>query len=245
MPLYLTSSNPFNPSPTTLERGKPGYSWGGFNDQQPASQMLVLSDKVASDVATLTVQLIGGDPPVVGSLIYVQGTVNVTDGSPPNHFNVAGAIITAVNFYAGSPAVLTPNGTITFALIADNVSLKNDVGLAIVPTPETSDIVTSISSGKAFGIPQTSAGRSGGDAISWSYSFPGTAPATATTYLQGADVDFDSNYSTLDSGTLTTGETRPPLSTSGLTAVNFLRVHSVFTKTNPTDIITAVAKIVA
>jgi hypothetical protein len=245
MPPYLTSSNPFNPPPTTLQRGKPGYSWGGFNDQSAPSQMIVLADEIVSNVATLSVQLYGGDPPAVGSLIYVQGTLNVNTGSPPIEYNVTGAVVTASNFLAGSPPIETETGLVSFALTANNVSWAKDFGIAVVPTPETSETVLSTNVGKAFGVPQTSAGRSGGDAISWSYSFPGTAPATATTYLQGADIDVDSNYSTLDSGTLTATETRPPLSTSGLTGVNFLRIKTVFTKTNTSDVISLVAKIVA
>lgn len=94
---------------------------------------------------------------------------------------------------------------------------------------------------KLRAIPQTSAARSSGDSISWSYQFPGTAPGSVTIALQAAAVDVDSQYSTIDSGTSTSGESRPPLSVSGLTGMSFLRIKVTAMTGGP---ITPVAKIV-
>jgi hypothetical protein len=225
MPQY--ANGPFNPAVTMLLRGKPGYSIGGFNDQQAPTKFLVTNVALATNVATLTVQIIEGDAPVSGSLIYVQGLVNST-------FNVSGVALASVS-------IVGATGTVTFALIHANVASTPDAGIAVVTTPETSESVSTFT-GKQFGLPQTSAGRSAGDVISWGYNFPGSAPGSVTVALQGADVDVDSQYSTIDSGTSVTGETRPPLSVSGLTGMNYLRVKVTAMTGGP---VAVVAKIVA
>lgn len=210
MPAYL--NGPLNPPVTTLQRGKPGYSIGGFNDQVGRCQMLVTNVALTTNVATLTCTIIAGDAPATGSLAFIQGVANNSGA-----FNSSTGVVLTGSSFTGT------TGTITFALTHANVGSAVAVGIVIVDSPETTESV-SATTGKQFGLPQTSSGRSGGDTISWAYSFPGSAPATVTVALQAADVDVDAQYSTIDSGTSVTGETRPPLSTSGLTGVNFLRI---------------------
>lgn len=212
MPAYL--NGPLNPPVTTVQRGKVAYSIGGFNDQAGRTQMLVTNVALTSNVATLTCTIIAGDKPVVGSLAFIQGTT-----STAGLFNSSTGVVVVASTFTGV------TGTFTFALTHANVVSAADVGMVIVDAPETTESVTTAGfKGKQFGIPQSSSGRSGGDVISWGYFFPGTAPGSVTVQLQAADVDAESNYTVIDSGTSVTGETRPPLSTSGLTGVNFLRV---------------------
>ena len=243
MPAYL--NGPFNPPVTTLERGKPGYSFGSFNDLSAPSVMQITAAAQSANVATLTVTLLSGDPPAAGTGVYVQGSL-AGEGSPPYGYNGGPYTLSTVNFTSGSPPITGVHGIITFPFTTShNSGTLPDVGLAVVPTPVLAEVVTTNEVGKQFGLPQSSLGRSGGDSISWSYHFPNTTPATATTYLQGADIDVDSQYSTLDSGTSTTGETRPPLSTSGVTGVNYLRIKTVFTTVNGSDVINLIARITA
>jgi hypothetical protein len=227
MPAYL--NGPFNPPVTTVQRGKVAYSIGGFNDLAGRCVMQVTADSIAANVASLNVTVLAGDPPAVGSTAFIQGTANSAGA-----FNSsAGVVITGSTFTGAT-------GTITFALTAANQASTVDHGQVIVDAPETSESVNVNFAGKQFGIPQASTGRGNGDVISWSYGFPGTAPATVTVALQGADVDVDSQYTSIDTGTLVAGETRPPLSTSGLTGVNFLRVKITVMTGGP---VAAVAKI--
>jgi len=210
MPAYL--NGPFNPPVTTLLRGRVAYSIGGFDDLGGQTKMLVTADAIASNVATLYLTIIEGDAPATGDTIYVQATANSSGA-----FNTSTGVVLTGATFTGTV------GTVTFALTASDQAKTADVGIAVAPEPETTESV-STTTGKQFGMPQTSSGRSAGDVISWSYQFPGSAPGSVAIALQGADVDVDSQYTTIDSGTSTTGETRPPLSTSGLTGVNFLRV---------------------
>lgn len=214
MPAYL--NGPLNPPVTMLLRGKTAYSIGGFNDLAGRCQMLVTNVALTTNVATLTCTIIAGDKPAIGALAFIQGTTS-TAGA----FNSSVGVVLTGSTFTGT------TGTITFALTHANVGSAPDVGVVIVDAPETSESVTTGTvpyKGKQFGVPQASVGRSSGDTISWGYFFPGTAPGSVTVQLQGADTDIDSNYTVIDSGTSTGGETRPPLSTSGLTGVNFLRI---------------------
>lgn len=214
MPAY--ANGPFNAPVTTLQRGKNGYSIGGFNDLQGRTILQINHVAITSNVATLTVTVVAGDAPANGSTAYIQGTVTASGA-----FNSSTGVVLTGSAFTGTA------GTITYALTHANVGSTVDAGQVVVDASETSESVTTGTvpyKGKQFGIPQTSAGRSSGDAISWSYTFPGTAPGSVTVQLQGADVDVDAQYTVIDSGTMTTNETRPPLSVSGLTGVNFLRV---------------------
>ena len=226
MPAYL--NGPFNPPPTMLLRGKPGYSIGGLNDLAGRCIMQVTNVALTTNVATLTCTILAGDAPAIGSTAYIQGLVN-------SEFNSSTGVVLTGSSFTGAA------GTITFALTHANVGSTPDAGRVVVDAPETTESV-SATTGKQFGIPQESNGRSMGDAVSWSYFFPASAPATVTVALQASDVDVDSQYSTIDSGTSVTGETRPPLSTSGLTGVNFLRVKITGMTGGP---VACVAKITA
>lgn len=214
MPVYANGL--LNPLVTMLLRGKNGYSIGGFNDQAGRTQMLVTNVALTTNVATLSCTIIAGDAPLVGATAYIQGTTS-TGGA----FNsTAGVVLTGSSFTGTT-------GTITYALTHANVGSAPDVGIVLSDPAETTESVTTGTvpyKGKQFGLPQASVGRSGGDTISWAYFWPGTAPGSCTVQLQGAPVDVDAQYTVLDSGTSTSGEQRPPLSVSGATGVNFLRV---------------------
>ena len=110
MPTY--SNNPLQYRVTALTPGQVGFSWGGFDDRVSPTRMLVSNVALTTNVATLTVQMTEGPVPLVGSLIYVQGTQS-TSGL----FNVSGVALASVTISSTTGA-----GTLTFALTHANVT---------------------------------------------------------------------------------------------------------------------------
>jgi hypothetical protein len=87
--------------------------------------MLVSNVALTSNVATLTVTIVEGNLPAVGSNITVNGTVTASGA-----FNVTLVALTAVSISAS-----TGQGTVSFALTHANVSSTADAGIAIVEQP--------------------------------------------------------------------------------------------------------------
>ena len=190
------SNNPFNPPVTVLTPGQIGFSWGGFNDLVSPSKMSVSNVSLITNVATLTVQVLDGPNPAVGSLISVQGTQTASGA-----FNVSGVALTGVTLSTSGA------GTVTFALTHADVASTPDAGVAIVATPPTYETFTSAATaGKQFYIPRSSFG-SGVRNLSWFTQILG-GPSPAAANLQIADEDIDAEYSTVDTSSSTTGETR-------------------------------------
>lgn len=123
MPAYVDS--PFSPA-ILIQEGVPTYLFGSYNMHQANTKMWVTNSALTTNVATLTVQIIEGEIPTVGSLISVQQT---QAGSAA--FNVNRAVITSVTINAATGA-----GTITFALTHANVTSVADSGTAIAEVPE-------------------------------------------------------------------------------------------------------------
>ena len=73
------------------------YLFGSYNYKQANTTMLVSNVALTSNVATLTVQIIGGEVPIVGALISVQQTQS-TSGL----FNVARSPLTNVTIDAST-----------------------------------------------------------------------------------------------------------------------------------------------
>ena len=152
MPAYL--NGPFNPPVTTLERGKPGYFFGSFNDLSAPSVMQITAAAQSANVATLTVTLLSGDPPAAGTGVYVQGSL-AGEGSPPYGYNGGPYTLSTVNFTSGSPPITGVHGIITFPFTTShNSGTLPDVGLAVVPTPVLAEVVTTNEVGKQFGLPR-------------------------------------------------------------------------------------------
>lgn len=204
--------------------GIPAYSWGNFNDANPGARMQVTSVAITSNVATLGVNLLEGLIPVVGALVSVQGTQTVTSGGAPN-FNVTNVALTAVSINAS-----TGIGTISFALTSTNISTTADAATALVPSQETAEALAN-GSGQQFAMPSMQGLASNSRDVSWVIATPSAASAF-TANLQVADVDQDSEYTTIDTTTAT-----------GLRIVtgvraNFIRINysGVSGGSNPTSI---------
>ena len=224
MPAYIT--NPLDGVPPMLLPGVPGYSLGSFNADTPDAKMLV--SKVAingSNVATLTVQLVEGNIPAVGSLISVRGTQTTTSGGAPN-FNVSNVALTAVSI---DP--LTGAGTVSFALTSTTIATTPDAGEAVVKVPEVAESITGGKKGLQFSMQSVSGLASNSRDVSWALATP-SAPASFSATLEVADVDRESEYTAID--TATAVGVRQVI---GVRA-NFIRINfgTVSGGTNPTAI---------
>ncbi len=157
-----------------LVPGQAAYAFGTYNYDVAPSRMQILNVALSgSNVATLTVQVIEGPIPTVGSLISVTQTQ--TSGGI---FNVNRATVTAVNISSGG------NGTISYALTGSTIATTADAGTAIVDTPENADALVN-----GYSIPialqAQPAQNQGGRFLSIWVSFP-SLPTTCTVTLYGA-----------------------------------------------------------
>ena len=129
MPAYIPS--PFQ-NPILAMKGVATYLWGKFSQQTGNSRLALTNTALTSNVATVTVLLVQGPQPVVGSLISIINSTN-TSGL----FNVNRAIITAVTVDS-----ITGAGTITFALTHANVTATADAGTVIVEPAEVGETIS-------------------------------------------------------------------------------------------------------
>lgn len=209
----LPVSNPHDPP------GPPGYAFGSKSQSQPTARFQIQKSAVASNVVTLTVQMLEGFTPPVGALAYIYATLN--DGGSLN--NSSGVAIQSISLNASG------FGTLTYNQTAGNLSVTADVGYVLVPVVETPDVITGSSAkSQQFGV--------GGYGISWAYMWS-SQPVSCSIQLEGAINDIDAEYTLI--GTAQT-------SVSGWTEifaslpenVNFVRLHitAVSGGTNPSII---------
>ena len=191
----------------------------------PGTRMSIQDVAITSNVATLTVTILEGFIPTVGGTISVQGTQTSTSGGAPN-FNVTNATITAVSISSTTGA-----GTISFALTSSNIATTADSGMAVAPPYITYDTLPgSAMAGLQFAVSSGSDAVNNQRGVTWFTNYTGS-PSTVAANLQGADVDADAYYATIDSSTNAAGESR------SLSNVNypFLRIQMASTGgTSPT-----------
>ena len=186
----------------SLIPGKIGFSYGSFDTHNPGSRMQITSVAITTNVATLAVVLLEGPIPIVGNLISVQGTQTVTSGGAPN-FNVTNVALASVSIN-----LTTGIGTVTFALTSSNIATTLDAGMAIAPAAIVLETLpSSATAGKQFAVASANLASDAQRGISWFTKITGS-PATVAANLQAADVDEDDQYTTIDTSSSTTGETR-------------------------------------
>ena len=197
---YQTAPNVICPA---LLPGFVGWSFGSRNDDIPTSRLQVTSVAISgSNVATLGVTLLEGAIPAVGSLISVQGTQTATSGGAPN-FNVTNVAIASVTINS-----TTGIGTLTFALTSTTIATTPDSGMAFVPVPIVQvTLPGTAAAGQQFAVASGNLSSGGQRGITW-FTYFGGAPSTVTMNLQGSDVDADGEYTTIDTSTVATGESR-------------------------------------
>ena len=188
MSAYIT--NPLDGIPSMLLPGIPSYSFGSFNSDLPTVKMLVTNVALTTNVATLTVQMVEGNIPAVGSLISIRGTQKAAGA-----FNVSNVALASVLINA-----LTGAGTVTFALTHADVASTPDAGEAAVPVPEVAEAIASGTKGLQFGMQAVSGLASNSRDVSWVLATP-SAPASFSATLEVADVDEESEYTVIDTAT--------------------------------------------
>lgn len=180
MPTYVNS--PFV-KPKIAQKGVPIFLFGSYNYKQANTSMLVSKVALTSNVATLTVQIVGGEVPIVGALISVQQTQS-TSGL----FNVARSPLTNVTIDASTGA-----GTVSFALTHADVTLAADTGSAVVEVPEIGETPAAVKSAACYIQPNVDGGEM---TVTTSVTFS-TLPTAITLTLQKAVRDVDSEYTNI------------------------------------------------
>lgn len=178
MPSFQNS--PFQ-KPILVMKGVAAYLWGFFSQLNGDSRLALTNTALTSNVATVTVLLVQGPTPVVGSLISIINSTN-TSGT----FNVNRAVITAVTI---DP--ITGAGTITFALAHADITATADAGTVIVEPAEVGETV----SGSANSIACVFQAPEGDSQFTVPMAVTGAAGITAmTATLQVAIKSNDSEF---------------------------------------------------
>ncbi len=185
----------------------PTYLFGQADSHTEPFLFNVSQVALATDIATLTVQLVGGgggvaggvpNPgPSVGAKMGVHGTTKAS-----GVFNVDPTTVTAVTFDPSTGA-----GTISYALSHADVTAIADVGQVSVQPYETGDTVISSSASIPVSQVNTPDAADNSRCFYCESSWQGTMPTTATVVLQAANIDDDSRYAVVENtaGTLATG----------------------------------------
>ena len=160
----------------------PTYLFGSYNYKQSNTKMLVSNVALTSNVATLTVKIVEGEVPLVGSLVSVQQTSTASGA-----FNVNRVAITAVTIDSTTGA-----GTLTFALTHANVSTAADTGSAVVEVPEKSE---TLAAGASIAAAYTVPSDGGQFTVPLAVTFAGgVLPTAVTVTLQVALRNVDSEF---------------------------------------------------
>lgn len=169
--------------------GHPAYLFGKIPNDSADCVMQISQVALASNVATLTVQVLSGDIPVVGQLVSVRGT-----SQNSGVYNVTSVPLTAVSINASTGA-----GTLSYAVTGSNQSATADAGRATVPIQESTEAIAngaSIAVTFQYNDPQTNTART----LTLVVNTPAnTLTGTVTAQLQEAVVDQDSEYQALGS----------------------------------------------
>jgi hypothetical protein len=180
---------PFKASPVLAVAGIPTYLMGSWNDRTGPTLGYVISDASnGTTTGTLIFQIQSGSAPIVGALITVVGTAN-----GGGNFNVTNAsILTVVTTVAGVC-------TVTYAISSTSTPTVQtaDNGQVQVPQSEVGDTITSfpyasVPVARPFNNPETQSGQ----AITATLNLGAGLSAVVAT-LQGADIDLDSEYTTI------------------------------------------------
>ena len=183
MPFYVNSPN--NPAQLALD-GVPCYLFGTFNYHRSDTRMQVVYVALNANVATLTVQVLGGEIPLVGSFVTVSQT-QTSSGI----YNVNRVSLTAVSINATTGA-----GTISYGVTNANIGGVSDHGTAIAEVPEIPDAVPIASASASIACCFQQREDGGARTITVSLQLP-TAAAGAIYYMQEAIRDRDAEYTSI------------------------------------------------
>ena len=175
MPSYIDSPTQ---GAIYLQKGVATYLFGSFDYKKSNTQMYVTNIVGNGTTATLTVQIYGGEIPVVGNLVSVSQTTTSSGA-----FNVNRAALTAVSINALGA------GTISF-LSATSVSSTPDAGTAIA---EVAEIPETLAAGASIAACLESPECDSQKTIPLAVTFT-TKPTAVTVTLQVALRNVDAEF---------------------------------------------------
>jgi hypothetical protein len=129
MPAFINS--PFQ-KPQLLQKGVPAYLVGSFSQKVGNTHLALVTDAIASNVATITATYLNGPLPAVGDLVSI---INSTNSSAA--FNVSRVALASVSYNATTNVM-----TLTFALTASNQAATADAGTVVVEPGEVGETVS-------------------------------------------------------------------------------------------------------
>jgi hypothetical protein len=187
MPAYQNSALQ---TPQLLQKGVPAYLFGAFSQQRGNTLLGLSTDAIATNVATVTAQLVNGPLPNVGDLVSIINAANSAGA-----FNVNRAPLTAVSYVASTNVM-----TLTFALTGTNQGATADGGTVIVEPAEVPETLANNTASVACVIqaPQ-------GDSqytVPVAVTFP-TMPTAVTVTLQRALKNENAEYTNDTGGVVT------------------------------------------
>lgn len=179
-------NTPFKPMPTLLVAGTPTYLFGSYNDKTGPTFGRVLTDAASSTTATVVFQIYSGNVPVVGAIINVRGTANSAGvfNSP-----TTGIILSVSCTDAGVC-------TVTYAISSTTQATTADGGEVEIAQPEIGEALVDGASAPAAAA-ANNANPQQGRTITATVKFPSAPDTLASFNLQGANVDLDSEYTTI------------------------------------------------
>ena len=180
---YNFNPYPYKPTPKQLIAGKPEYVFGSYNDKTGPTIGTVITDSVATDVATVIFQILSGNVPVVGANITILGAQNSA---------FAGTAVQNATILSVSVVMLTGVCTVTFALSAGDQGVDPDLGQVVIPQPEIADAIQNGASEPVAAVFQNAQSNQG-RTLTAVVEFP-TVPFNALVTVQGAVNDQDSEY---------------------------------------------------
>lgn len=170
--------------------GVPVYSAGSKNQNLPNVRMIVTKSAVATNVVTLTIQMLEGNIPAVGDTAYITGTQNNAGAlNKPNGVTLTGVSITQA----------TGIGTITYAVTTADLAATADQGTVIVTIPEVAEALVANQAYQAFAIPKLVPELGANRSITLNVKYP-SAPGNISWAVQGAMNNVDAEFVTLFSG---------------------------------------------
>lgn len=162
MPTYVAPVNYASSRGNVAISGRPAYFYGSLAEDQQDMMAQITSVACASDVATIGITIQTGNVPIVGNLLWVQGTVTASGA-----YNVSGVAIASVTAVSASAGTYT----LTYACTTANLTTTADAGKAIVPVQEVPDTVAANTS-VAIYVPSQEPRDSGTRTITVSCTFP-------------------------------------------------------------------------
>ena len=176
MPTYLAPVGVNATAAKVAVSGTPCYFYGSLNQDQQDMLAQVTSVACTSNVATIGITIQQGNIPIVGNLLWVNGTTNASGAY--NVSAVAIASITAVSASAGTY-------TLTYACTTADLATAAAAGKAIVPVQEVAEAVAANQS-VAIYVPSQEPVDNGVRSITVATTFPTiqatTGAATVTLY---------------------------------------------------------------